>query len=106
MKLTLAILLSLALPLTSIAGEWSDLGKITLVYPKPSRNGIYFKHDNMVSDGCSEKSYLFLDANQALFKESYSLLLAAYSSGKNVRIYVEGCQPAHNYPLIKEIVAE
>lgn len=82
MKLNIAIFLALTLPLNSIAGEWSNSGKVTLIYPKPSRNGIYFQHENMISGGCSSTTHLFLEANQALFRESYSLLLAAYSSEK------------------------
>lgn len=88
------------------AGGWTEPGKVTMVYVKPDRNGVYFQHDDMISGGCSKNSHYFLDADQNLFKETYSLLLAAYSAGKLVRINVSGCQPNYGHPLIRWVNAE
>ncbi len=88
------------------ASEWNEAGKITKVYPKPSRNGVYFIHENMISGNCSNGSNLFLSADENLFKETYSLLLSAYATGKPVKLYVKGCQSGYNYPLIKEVIAQ
>ena len=90
----------------SHAGEWTQSGKVTQIYPKPSRDGVYIKHEFMLSNGCSNNSFLFLYANQSLYKEIYTLLVASYHSSKNVRIFLEGCQTGANYPLIKEVIAD
>ncbi|MCG7561493.1 hypothetical protein [Pseudoalteromonas sp. McH1-42] len=106
MKKTIATVLMAFSSFGSVAGEWNQAGKITKVYPKPTRNGIYFTHENMVSGGCTRGTNLFLSADESLFKETYTLLLSAYVTGKPIKIYVDGCQATHEYPLIKEVIAQ
>ncbi|WP_156312591.1 hypothetical protein [Marinagarivorans algicola] len=99
----LTFILGVLLSYSLSAGEWSGGGKITKILTKPSRNGIYFQHEKMINDGCASSSYYFLDAEQNLFKETYSLLLSAYASGKSINLLISGCQINHNYPLIVEV---
>ncbi|MCG9679149.1 MULTISPECIES: hypothetical protein [Vibrio] len=106
MKKLLLFTLTALVSSSAFSGAWNTAGLITKVYPKPSRNGIYFVHESQVENDCKNNAYLFLKADDNLFKETYSLLLSAYASGKTVKIYAEGCQTGYDYPLIKEVLAE
>jgi len=92
---------------TAIAETWSSDGTLTSVLPKPTRNGVYFKHSgNENPDGCAKSGWLFLSKESPLFEEMYSLGLAAYMSNTNIKVLLDGCQPSYDYPIITELLAE
>jgi len=106
MKLLIISILSL-MSFHAYSQEWNVSGKVTSIYLKPSRNGVYLTHDSMITGGCGTSvAFYFLDASSTLFKETYSLLLAAYNSEKPVKILLDGCQPSYQYPLITEVISE
>ncbi len=93
-----------------LAGTWNTSGKITQIYLRSLRQGIYIKHENMLSGDCSKNkaAYYFLDSSDKspLFKEMFTLLAGAYESEKSVRLYLNGCQADYQYPVIEEIMME
>ncbi len=105
--LFLVLLMAASVGVSAQTIGWNSFGKITKIYTKPSREGVYFVHEDMNDGACIGESsaYYFLDGSEGskLFKETYSLLLAAYASGKSVRLYLNGCQATYQYPLIGEV---
>ena len=87
---------------------WTSPGKITKIYTKPSRQGVYIVHEKMNAGPCigSSSAFYFLDgsSDSVLFKETYALLLAAFMSSKPVDLYLKDCQATHNYPLVTEVI--
>lgn len=55
--------------------------------------GVYVRVSDSIeiSDSCEIPSFLMLP-DSPLFEANYSMLLAAYMSGKKVGLYVSGCQ--------------
>lgn len=87
------------------SAEWNIAGKITSIYPKPSRNGIYIKHESMVKGDCGSTTpiWLFLSKENPLYSEIYSAILSSYMASQNITLLSGSCQPGFKYPQITEI---
>lgn len=86
----------------TFAGEWSQAGAISSIYVKPSKDGIYFHHDYTVSI-CPFTKFYFLPSNQAMFEQTYAMLMHTYTNGGSVKFYVDDCQTDSYFPEISEI---
>lgn len=84
---------------------WTPPEKIETVYLHTQHGGYgVFIISNMDTNPakCSNPAYYVLsETNNVLFSEIYSLMLANYTSGKKVRVWLDDsqCSP-HNHPLI------
>lgn len=98
------ILSTFFLPLFAFSGQWSHSGKVLVTYAHTSHGGYgVFQLENMSTnpDNCTSPGYYVVSkANNPVFSEIYSLLLAAHMSGKKVQVWVSGCSP-HNHMLIQ-----
>jgi len=93
------LIAALALPPTSIYAQgWSDGAYTTVnnvyIYVSPdwSAGEVLVKFDEMINpDNCVDASWVYLPSNHPLFKETYSLLLAAKASNTKIQYLVDGC---------------
>ncbi|TQV87085.1 hypothetical protein [Aliikangiella coralliicola] len=106
MKLLRIIWLS-ALLLTSmeVSATWTAPVEIKTVYLHTQHGGygVFIFSDMSVNPAkCSNTAYYVISkTNNVLFNEIYSLMLANYTTGKKVRVWLDNstCSP-HNHPLI------
>jgi hypothetical protein len=86
----------LIVPATSHAG-WSGNQVIQELYVHA--NVVLVRLTSNPNDGCASAQYLTLEpGSDPLFRERYSMLLAAKAAGKEVDVLVIGCgtaQPSH-----------
>jgi hypothetical protein len=95
--------LLLTSPFIYAAGGSTSLGEITGITIYHSHTGILVNHVYPIDpDQCGRKDYFILPSTHPHYKEAYSMLLAMYTSGKPVKLTVEGCH--EGIPAIKHIV--
>lgn len=85
------------------AGGWGT--KVTTVtgFYTWSNGDAHFRVADMENpDKCITPHYLTIDSNAPHFKELYVTLMAAYTAGKTVQIFYNGCNSS-NYPLVNAI---
>ena len=79
----------------TVAGDWSAWGTIERVsVPQTYGQGraFYVKLAGIsTADNCNESTWAVGDINEENVDRQYSLLLAAFMSGKQLKVYTEGC---------------
>lgn len=92
------IWLALILFSSKVFAGWTDYGPITEINQQPGGSGhdVYIKADlpNNYS-GCSDSSGYMLYVNDSADERIFSMLLAAFAAGKEVRLYftANNCHP-------------
>ena len=87
------------------AGTWTPPVDIEVAYAHTGYGGygVYQISDTSINpDGCDTTWYVVSKTNNLVFSEIYALMLAAYTSGKQVRLFIDGCSP-HNHPEIQHV---
>ncbi|SDK25253.1 hypothetical protein [Microbulbifer yueqingensis] len=89
------------------AGTWTPPVDIEVAYAHSGHGGygIFQISDASVNADCDPTWYVVSKLDNPAFSEIYALMLAAYTSGKQVRLWVEGCSPhtSDGYPLIQHV---
>ncbi|MBB5211998.1 hypothetical protein [Microbulbifer hydrolyticus] len=99
------ILAALLLPTVVIAGEWTPPVDIKVSYVHLNHGGYGFYEISDTSrnpDNCNTSWYVVSKQNNPIFNEIYSLMLASHMSGKQVRLFIQGCSP-HGHPEIMHV---
>ena len=93
----------------SIETQWVKGAQIVSVHVYPQEGGnMYIQLTKPVESTCtaatsaSNKHYFQLDPSFPGFKEQYTLLLTAFTTGKTLDIYVTSCGNA--YPIVRNTV--
>ncbi len=91
LKIIISTMFFLCAANTYSSSQYYDLTikEISLGY---AGEGFYLgvKEDIQISDECANASFLMVSSSP-MFNENYSMVLAAYMSGKKVGLYVNGC---------------
>ena len=88
-------LILMILSFSLYAGGWSGFTKVSSIYPHSTNNidgTMYFTFGTMINPGgCANSSLIALKKSNNLSSEMYSLILLAFTSGKQVNYYASGC---------------
>ena len=99
------VVLSLIITPASFAGGWGNkVTTITGFYVWSNGYAHFGVSDVENPDGCGNTRFLTLDNNSSNFKELYATVMAAYTAGKTVQLYYNGCTQSGSYPLIEAII--
>ncbi len=90
---TIMLCISMTICMATQSGEWSLTSNITQVYLHKDYQGyalISMSDEVKVNPGeCKNNShYAIMKNDNAIFSEMYSMMLAAYMSGKKVKVYI------------------
>lgn len=70
----------------------SGTTKATEVFVHTTNSGLYLRFEAMINpDGCTNTDFIFLPLSDPMFDQFYALMLAAYTTGKPVEYWVDGC---------------
>jgi hypothetical protein len=102
-------LILVALPILASAGAYSGSFRIVEYHLDQSASGawnLWIKPDLavVIPSGCSNTAFYVLPMNYEYSKERYSAILAAFSAGKRIEIYVSGCYGSapNDYPSVDQ----
>ena len=93
------------LPGVVLADGGTGPGKITNLQFFEGHSGLLVRHATMLDpDNCGRRDWFILRSQHPFFREIYSLLLAANTSGKTVYLFISGCH--EGMPSIKHVQTE
>ncbi|KJY78519.1 hypothetical protein [Vibrio nigripulchritudo] len=93
------IALSAALLSTSVyAGGWTSFATPTRV--DIERGNGFMVYGNFGNPGnCTIQNRFYVQKTHPQYKEVYSMVLAAFTSGKRVQVYIHSCNPVGWYSV-------
>jgi len=105
----LFLMLSLLFTLPAYSGGFltpDNNATIAWINVEPNKVRVGVKHDNPTNpDECGRDSAVIFNLDSEYKKAQYSTLLAAYASGRKVRLYVNGCVSGwgSDYPNLQAV---
>ncbi|WP_086932460.1 hypothetical protein [Agarilytica rhodophyticola] len=103
-KLSAIVCLALFLSTFQARAAWHDAGKVTCVHSGHGNGPFAFSTEvNINIEGCSQKNFgYFVNETNSAAERMYSLILAAYMSGKSIAIATTG-QCISNRPEVDAV---
>jgi len=103
MRNSLIALFLIAISNISFAYDGWSSGKIEKIRIQDTR--ILITQTGAANPGdCSNTEYLYLElSDSVLSKSSYSAILSAYATGKEVSLALTDCLPEVGYPVVTEV---
>lgn len=85
------------------AAAWGQQTTITGYFVYEGGSAYIRTANNQNPDSCGSTSYLYVDPSSARFKEIWSQILLAHTTGAVVSIMYSGCSPGNDYPKVGAI---
>ena len=74
-------------------GEWSEWDTVTYVYPQGSGTAFTMTHACSEQGTCNDGRQFIINADDANYDAKTRVLMAAFLSGRQVRIFVDDTHP-------------
>ena len=108
MKLSIYIVCLFAISIwasPSVAGTWYSNQTIQYLYAGEAgnRHAVRVVGTQPNPNSCAQSYDLMIQLTNKRIKEMWAMLLSAYMADKPVGIYLSGCDPTENLPVITDI---
>jgi len=109
--ITLLAVCAFLSPLASFAaGNWTQAATVSSINQQPAKppfpERVYFSSAESTISTCGQSGLYYLSAEGKHMDRLFSMLLTAYSTGKNVKLYSEGSCDPWNATKVEGIILE